>query len=135
MCALSDASANRVALWGGQSEKTGALYARGKVAPEVVSAALRAASAPVEAIEGPAGLDLKPGEAVIFENTRATAENKQPKFYGYVANQAAMCASPLGTVAAPSPAQPNCIGRPRKSQGQLATNQHRSDRGTSGGRN
>ena len=77
-----DATA-RLALWGGVSEKTGKLYARGQATPEGISAALRAKGAVAE-VEAPPTIDLKVGEAVVFENPEATKENKWPKFRGYV---------------------------------------------------
>lgn len=71
-----------LALWGGESKK-GALFARGQATPQAISDALRASKGQVENLEGPPNLDLKVGEAVLFENEKATAENRQPKFYGY----------------------------------------------------
>src|SRR5690242_576576 len=64
-----------LALWGGESKK-GALYARGQATPKAISDALRA-SGQSEEPAGPPNLDLKVGEAVLFENEKATAENKQ----------------------------------------------------------
>ncbi len=77
-----DEVSSRLALWAG-SDKNGKLYARGKTEPESVSAALRAKTDASEEVVMPKGLDLKAGEAVLFENVNATSENKQPKFYGY----------------------------------------------------
>ena len=73
----------KLAYWGGKSEKTGKLYARGKATPEGIRDAI-AASATAQEIEAPPGIDLKVGESVIFENVKATGDNKQPQFFGYV---------------------------------------------------
>jgi hypothetical protein len=77
-----DEGAKRLALWGGV-DKAGHLYARGKSNPVSTTQALRESKSVREDLEGPSGIDLKVGEAVIFENANATPENKQPKFYGY----------------------------------------------------
>ena len=77
-----EATTYKLALWGGVSDKTKKLYARGTATPEGVSAAIRAI-APAETVIGPKGVDLNVGEAVLFENPDATADNKQPKFRGY----------------------------------------------------
>lgn len=77
-----EAATVKLAYWGGKSDKTGKLYARGKATPEGIREAI-AASAAAQDIEAPPGIDLKVGESVIFENPRATGENKQPQFFGY----------------------------------------------------
>ncbi len=72
-----------LALWGGAGKQKGLLYARGQATPETVSDALRASKEQSEGVEAPPYLELKVGEAVLFENEKATRENRQPKFYGY----------------------------------------------------
>ncbi len=72
---------HEVSLWGGVSQN-GTLVARGHATPENASDAIRA-RASGETIEAPPRIDLKIGEAVLFENTKATPENKQPKYFGY----------------------------------------------------
>jgi len=89
-----EATLNRVALWGGVSEKTGKLYARGKANPDGVSEAIRA-SATAQDVIAPANIDLKVGEAVLFENPNATADNKQPTFFGY-AREGSSVTAPQG---------------------------------------
>ena len=71
-----------LALWGGESKK-GALFARGQATPQAISDALRAGKNQADNLKRPPNLDLKVGEAVLFENEKATSENRQPKFYGY----------------------------------------------------
>jgi hypothetical protein len=94
---------HELSLWGGVGQNN-ALYARGKATPASASAAIRARAAPKNAA-GPPGIDLKVGEAVIFQNdkekkiARAREEldpegkalpgaiaaiRSQPDFYGYV---------------------------------------------------
>lgn len=72
-----------LSFWGGES-KTGKLYARGQASPEGVSEALRASKGQATDIATPANIEIKVGEAVLFENEKSTKENRQPKFYGYV---------------------------------------------------
>lgn len=72
-----------LALWGGEQKNNGLLYAKGQATPQSVSDALRASKSQTENVEAPPNLDLKVGEAVLFENEKATKENRQPKFYGY----------------------------------------------------
>jgi hypothetical protein len=71
-----------LALWGNVSPSTGKLYARGKATPQGVGDAIRAKAFKAD-VQAPKGIDLKSGEAVLFENPTATAENKQPTYYGY----------------------------------------------------
>src|SRR5208282_3183625 len=70
---------HEVSLWGGVSQN-GTLVARGRATPENASDAIRA-RAGSETVEPPPKIDLKVGEAVLFENTKATAGNKQPKYF------------------------------------------------------
>jgi hypothetical protein len=77
----ADTMTHDVSLWGGVSQ-SGTLYARGRATPQSASDAMRG-RATVENVEGPPRIDLKVGEAVIFENPKATPENRQPKYYGY----------------------------------------------------
>jgi hypothetical protein len=76
-----EATTSRLAYWAGQGQN-GKLYARGKATPADIAQAMRAQAA-AQDVPGPEGIDLKVGETVIFENAKATAENKQPHFFGY----------------------------------------------------
>ncbi|MFA5957085.1 hypothetical protein [Hyphomicrobium sp.] len=71
-----------IALWGGTS-KSGMLYARGQVSPEGISDAIRAGKNQGADVPAPPNVELKVGEAVLFENDKASTENRQPKFFGY----------------------------------------------------
>ena len=71
-----------LALWAG-TDANGRLYARGKATPQSFTQAIRARTKTTQEIEAPPKIDLKVGEAVIFQNPNATAENKQPGFFGY----------------------------------------------------
>ncbi|MFA5957813.1 hypothetical protein [Hyphomicrobium sp.] len=73
----------KLALWGGTQKNSGLLYAKGQATPESISDALRASKSQSENVDLPPNLDLKVGEAVLFENEKSTKENRQPKFYGY----------------------------------------------------
>lgn len=77
-----ETTTSRLAYWAGQSEATGKLYARGKATPADITQAMKAQTG-AQDIEGPTGIDLKVGETVIFENAKATPDNKQPHFFGY----------------------------------------------------
>ena len=70
-----------LAYWGGKSPKTGRFYARGKATPSSIIASMTADVA--NDAPAPKGIDLKVGESVLFENPKATPENKQPHVYGY----------------------------------------------------
>ena len=76
-----EAVKHELSLWGGVGQN-GKLYARGKATPANAGDAIRAGTAATNA-EGPPNIDLKTGEAVLFENPKATPENKQPKYFGY----------------------------------------------------
>ncbi len=71
-----------LALWAG-TDTSGRLYARGKATPQSFTQAIRAKTELAQEIEAPPKIDLKVGEAVIYQNPNATAENKQPAFFGY----------------------------------------------------
>ncbi len=73
---------HEVSLWGGVSQN-GTLVARGRATPENTSDAIRGRARRVENVEAPPKIDLQVGEAVLFENPKATADNKQPQFFGY----------------------------------------------------
>jgi len=68
-------------LYGAASPKT-ERWLRADTRPRKMRATIRA-RASSETIEAPPRIDLKVGEAVLFENTKATSENKQPKYFGY----------------------------------------------------
>jgi hypothetical protein len=70
-----------LSLWGGVGQN-GRLYARGHASPEGIGDALRTRTAEGE-VEAPPAIDLKVGEAVLFENPKATAGNRQPKYFGF----------------------------------------------------
>jgi hypothetical protein len=72
---------HELSLWGGTGQN-GKLYARGHASPESAAEALRA-SAQGKEVEAPPFIDLKVGEAVLFENPSATEENRRPKYFGY----------------------------------------------------
>lgn len=69
-----------LALWGGKSPKTGKFYARGKAKAASIIGSL---TADVADVQGPKGIDLKVGEAVLFGNPKADSLNRQPDVYGY----------------------------------------------------
>ncbi len=75
-----EAAGTRLAMWSG-TDKNGRFYARGNAtAPSVIAAATTTANADAPK---PSALDLNVGEVVLFANTKATAENKQPTVYGF----------------------------------------------------
>jgi hypothetical protein len=72
---------HELSLWGGLGQN-GRLYARGHAIHESTGEAIRG-FASQDVVEAPPSIDLKIGEAVIFENLNATAKNRQPKYFGY----------------------------------------------------
>jgi hypothetical protein len=70
-----------LSLWGGVG-KNGRLYARGHASPEGLGDAVRGKTGE-DGIKAPPAIDLKIGEAVLFENPKATPQNRQPKYFGF----------------------------------------------------
>jgi hypothetical protein len=86
---LPQGASYSVALWSGQSEDGKGLYLTGQLTAQDVGEALKAKHAKTEVTAGqgiaPPGLDLTPGQIVLFETPKEQmAENaKRPNFYGY----------------------------------------------------
>lgn len=70
-----------LSLWGGAG-KNGRLFARGHASPEGIGDAIRGRTGQ-DGVDAPSSIDLKAGEVVLFENPKATARNRQPKYFGF----------------------------------------------------
>lgn len=80
--ARADGQLHTFALWGGAKKDGSGIYLKGTVQAKNVTAALTALVTDAPDIEQPAGLSLKVGEIVLFENDKAD-NDKRPDFYGY----------------------------------------------------
>ena len=58
-------------------------YLRGTHEPQSLTGAIKARFAKVAEADAPPNLVLKPGEIVLFENTRLEENLKRPNWYGY----------------------------------------------------
>lgn len=80
--ARPDGQLHSFALWGGPKKDGTGIYLKGTVQPKNVTAAITAQVTEAADIEQPAGLSLKVGEIVLFENDKGD-NDKRPDFYGY----------------------------------------------------
>ena len=80
--ARADGTMHSFAVWGGATKDGQGIYLRGTVTPKDAAAAIAAKVGDVADVEQPAGLDLKVGEIVLFENDKGD-NDKRPDFYGY----------------------------------------------------
>ena len=80
--ARADGQLHTFAIWGGAKKDGSGLYLKGMVQPKNITAALSAQIAEAADIEQPAGLTLKVGEIVLFENDKGD-NDKRPDYYGY----------------------------------------------------
>lgn len=80
--ARADGQLHTFAIWGGAKKDGSGIYLKGTVQPKNVTAALTAQVTEAPDIEQPAGLTLKVGEIVLFENDKGD-NDKRPDFYGY----------------------------------------------------
>ncbi len=89
MITLAGGTGYTAALWSGDREDGKGLYLTGQVTAQDAIAALRSRHDAIQAPQfgvAPPGLDLTPGQIVLFETPKEQmAENaKRPNFYGYM---------------------------------------------------
>lgn len=85
--ARADGQLHSFALWGGPKKDGSGIYLKGTVQSKNITSALTTQITEAADIEQPAGLTLKVGEIVLFENDKADKDGvvneKRPDFYGY----------------------------------------------------
>lgn len=72
-----------ISLWSRAAKETGDTYLRGSIQAKSLKAALKAKAAPASDGAAPAGIDLKTGDVVLFENKTKSENEKRPDYYGY----------------------------------------------------
>lgn len=72
-----------ISLWSRAAKETGDTYLRGSIQAKSLKAALKAKATPDTDGAAPAGIDLKSGEVVLFENKGKSENEKRPDYYGY----------------------------------------------------